>query len=404
MKNNGYSLSGVFLKLNQLLWKKSFLQKFRAVFYYLDKVLLIGTGKQKKRTDGRKKVLVVYNMALGDGVMFMGVAAHLRDIYPQKEFELSIACQSAFKSLYQSAEIFDQIIPFDFSGAVVNLKKRRELFRKLRQETYDILVDPIGCENCTMNIFVSKAAFAEEKIGVLDTTLPSQCPKGIRRKIYDKVICLNTSQRHLIGFYADFLKKLGAEKCTPHPAELKTVPVSVELPEKYFIVFPNASMGVKRWPAQRFAEVAEKIYKKTGLPLLVCGTKHDEPTVREFLNYIPEIPVIDVIGKTTIMEFMEVIGKAKLILTNDTSAYHIGVAKQVDTVLVCGGYTYNRYAHYQYADKGYKDPVLVSEDMPCFNCDNHCIYNNKEIFPCIGNISAEKVWKAVEQVIERGDY
>ena len=150
--------------------------------------------------------------------------------------------------------------------------------------------------------------------------------------------------------------------------------------------------------------MAERIYNKTGLTLVVCGTKHDESTVQEFLKYIPGVPVVNVIGKTNIMEFMTVIGRAKLILTNDTSAYHIGVAKQVDTVLVCGGYTYDRYAHYQYAWEGYKDPVLVSEDMPCFNCDNHCIYDNMGIFPCIGNISVDKVWKAVEKVIDEGDY
>jgi ADP-heptose:LPS heptosyltransferase len=163
-------------------------------------------------------------------------------------------------------------------------------------------------------------------------------------------------------------------------------------------------MGVKRWPAERFAQVTKKIHEKTGLPLLVCGTKHDEPTILEFLKYLPDLPVVNIIGQTSIMEFIEVIGRAKLVLTNDTSAYHIGVAQQVDTVLVCGGYTYDRYAHYQYANEGYKDPVLVTEDMECFNCDNHCIYNNKEIFPCIGNITVDKVWNAVEKVIDEGDY
>ena len=72
-KENSYNISGIFLKLNQLLWKKSFLQSIRVVFYFIDAVLLLFCPKKKKGTgnqNNRKKVLIVYNMALGDGIMF----------------------------------------------------------------------------------------------------------------------------------------------------------------------------------------------------------------------------------------------------------------------------------------------------------------------------------------------
>lgn len=409
MAKNGYSLSNIFLKLNQLLWKKSFLQKFRAVFYYIDSVLLIGTGRKKrtiKKADNRKKeVLIVYNMALGDGVMFMGVAKHFRDIFPEQKYRLTIACQSAFKDLYLESGIFDRVLPFDFAGSVVNLKKRRQLFRKLREHSYDCVIDPIGCERCTTNIFVTRAAIGKEKIGVLDMHLPSkQCPKHIRNRIYDRVVEIDKGTLHLIQFYAEFLKELGAKDCVAHPAEIKSVELDFELPEKYFIVFPAASMEVKRWPLENFGELAKKVYEKSKMTLLVCGTKHDEPAVLEFLKYVqdnPDVPVVNIIGKTSIMQFMEVIGRASLIITNDTSAYHIGVAKQVDTVMICGGYTYDRYAHYQYESLGYKDPVLVHEYMKCYNCDNNCIYNNKDVFPCIKSITLKNAWETVEEVLEK---
>lgn len=402
MAKNGYSLSNIFLKMNQLLWKKSFLQKFRSIFYYVDSFLLIGTGKkEQKREQDKKEVLIVYNMALGDGVMLMGVAEHFRTVYPRDSYRLTIACQGAFKDLYVESGIFDEVIPFDFAGSVVNLKKRRQLFKKLREHTYDYVIDPIGCERCTTNIFVTRAAFGREKIGVLDMHLPSkQCPAHIRKSIYDKVVEINQGKLHLIEFYAAFLRELGAKDCVAHPAHLKHVELDFELPEKFFIVFPAASMQVKRWPLKDFGELAKRVYEKTGMPLVVCGTKHDEPAVMEFLSYADGVEVINVIGRTSIMQFTEVIGRASLILTNDTSAYHIGVARQVDTVMICGGYTYDRYAHYEYSKLGYKDPVLVHEYMECYNCDNNCIYNNKDVFPCIKNIKLEKAWDEVNRMLE----
>ena len=137
-KENLYSISNLFLKFNQLLWKKSFLQHIRVLFYWADGVLLLfcrgkKNGGGKKRS--RRKVLIVYNMALGDGIMFCGVSQYLREIWPKEQYEITITCQSAFSSLYESTGIYDKVLPLDFSGAVVNLKKRKELFQKLREET-----------------------------------------------------------------------------------------------------------------------------------------------------------------------------------------------------------------------------------------------------------------------------
>lgn len=401
MSNNNYSISGFFLKLNQLIWKKSFLQKFRLIFYYIDSFLLINTGKYKENKSDKKTVLIVYNMALGDGVMLMGIADSFRKVYPKDKYMLTIACQSAFKDLYLESAIFDEVIPFDFSGSVVNIKKRRNLYKKLREHSYDIVIDPVGCERCTTNIFVTRAALAKEKIGVLDMHLPSrQCPEFIRKKIYSEVVKINKGKLHLIEFYAEFMKALGDINCVAHPANLINVDLDFDLPNDFFIVFPTASMQVKRWPLENFGKLAKYVYQKTGMPLVVCGTKHDEPSVNEFLKYADGVEVINVIGKTSIMQFIEVIGRASLIITNDTSAYHIGVAKQVDTVMICGGYTYDRYANYQYSKIGYKDPILVNSYMDCYNCDNNCIYNNKDIFPCIKNITLDNALNSVNNLLE----
>lgn len=401
MKENSYSISKLFLKINQMLWKMSFLQRIRSLFYFIDSVLLVGTKTQKTlQTSKKKKVLIVYNMALGDGIMFLGVARHFRNVYPREEYELSIACQSAFRSLYEETKIFDCVLGFDFAGAIVNLKNRRALFRTIRKEQYDIVIDPVGCDNCTTNVFVTRAVLGKKKIGVLDTTLPDiQCPSWMRNRIYTDIVCLQTPKLHLIEFYAELLKSLGDETCDAHPANFGPIELKLELPERFFIIFPTASMGVKRWPLDRYAYLARKIQKETGMPLVVCGTNHDRVVVEEFLKLIPDVTTLDFIGKTSIREFIELIGRAELIVTNDTSAYHIAVAKQCNVALISGGYTYTRYANYHYANKGYKDPVLVCSKMECYDCNNHCKYNNKDIFPCIESISKEAVWEKVKEML-----
>lgn len=403
-KENSYNISNIFLKFNQLLWKKSFLQNIRVVFYFIDGLLLLFCGGKKtcrKSRNGRKKVLIVYNMALGDGIMFYGVSQHIREIWPKEQYEISIACQSAFCSLYESAGIYDKVLPFDFSGAVVNLKKRRELFKKLREEYYDLVIDPVGCEDCTTNIFVTRAAKGGKKIGVLDVSLKThQTPKWLRRKIYDEVLEIDQKNIHLIQYYAEFFRKLGADGCIAKPADLPKLELPFELPERFFIVFPVASMAVKKWPLDRYEYITEKIYEKTGMSLVVCGTEHDRAGIEEFRKLLKKTPVIDCIGKTNIMQFTELIGRASLVVSNDTSAYHIAMARQVPVVMICGGYTYHRYAKYDYKKEGCKNPVLICRKMECYDCNNHCCHNGFDVFPCIEKIGQEAAWKKINTLIE----
>lgn len=402
---NQYSISKLFLKFNQLLWKKSFLQNIRVLFYWIDGALLLTCKRRGKETPegcGRKKVLVIYNMALGDGVMFYGVSKAIREIWPKGQYEVTITCQSAFSSLYESAGIYDKVLPLDFSGAVINLKKRRELFGKLREESYDLVVDPVGCEDCTTNMFVARAAKGKRRIGVLDMSIKErQAPEWLRRKIYHKVVEIRQGQIHLIRYYGEFFRKLGAKSCIPKPAELPAAELPFEVPERFFIIFPVASMEVKKWPLKRYAYLAKKIYNKAKMPLVVCGTEHDRQGIEEFLRLLPDVEVKDYIGKTNIMQFIELIGRASLVVSNDTSAYHIAVAKQVPVAMVCGGYTYHRYAKYDYEKEGCRTPLLVRQEMECYDCNNHCCYTGFQLFPCIDKIGAKEAWKEISALMER---
>ena len=398
-KISKYSISKVFLILNQFLWRNPLFQKIKSLYYYIDAVLLFGCKKAEYVNNGKKKVLVVYNLALGDGVMFYGVSKSMRNIWPQNKFELTVVCQKAFKQLYEVNGIYDHVIPMDFSGSVVNLAKRKEMFKQLRNVSYDIVFDPVGSEDATTNVYVSRAANGKEKIGVLDINLRQPLSNRRRKKIYDKIIEIDKPGVHLIEYYGLTLRKLGATQCIPEPAHLPEIKANVELPEKYFIVFPVAGMDVKKWDARNYAFIAEKIQNKTGLCLVLCGTNHDRSSIDEMLSYSNKLKYIDVVGKTDIMQFTSVIGSAELVVTNDTSAYHIAVARNVNTFLICGGYTYDRYAHYDYADVGRRNPTLITQRMECYNCNNHCKYSGYKVFPCIERITKEDAWRQISERI-----
>ena len=395
-----YNIPKVSIRTYEMLLKMPVLQNIRAIFYFIDGFILQFIKKPQK--DGqlhKKSVLVIHNIALGDSVLWLSVSKQLRELYPRNQYTITLACQQAFKPLYDHENIFDDYI---FISNVSNVPIRYTMYKKIRNRYFDLILDPVGCENCTTNIFIARAAVGGHKIGILDKTIKRlQCPGWMRKRIYDKVIEINTPNLHLTEYYAEFIKGLGHSEFVAVPAALTPIEHHLNLPDRYFIIFPTASIAIKRWPLERFAELTKRIYEKTRLPLLLCGTSHDKSIVDQFIQMIPDVPVVNFLGKTNILEFIEVIRNAAFIVTNDTSAYHIAVSTKTPVGLICGGYTYNRYAKYPLQDNYCPKPVLIENKMNCFNCNNHCRYPNANVFPCIDSITVENAWDSIQNMIKQ---
>ena len=160
-------------------------------------------------------------------------------------------------------------------------------------------------------------------------------------------------------------------------------------------------MPVKRWDIIKFAKLTELIFAELKIPLVLCGTNHDKMIATEFKRLLKNVETIDIIGHTTTMEFIEVIRNADLVITNDTSSYHIAIATSTSVGMICGGYTFSRYANYTYEKQGFSDPYLIQYTMPCYDCNNNCIYNNYETYPCIDLITLENAWEIVKLMLEQ---
>lgn len=393
----------IFLMLNQVLWKSNIVKKSRNLMYYVDKMILLNQKKPQRSIKEKKQVLIIYNLALGDAIMFLSVIPNLREIFPKEKFELTIACQKGIEPLFENCGAFEVVLPLSFTKATVNLLERKKVINELRKIHYDIVIDPIGCEDCSTNVLMTRMACGVNKIGVLDITLKNQqCSDRVRETVYDKVIKINRSNLHLLEFYAKFFSELEEKLILPQLAQLPRCVLKLDLPESYFITFPLASMSIKRWDLVRFAEVSKRIYEAIKIPLLVCGTQGERAIIDEFLKLVPEVPVCDIVGKTSVMEFCEVIGNATCVLTNDTSAYHIAVAQNRPTMLICGGYTFHRYANYKNIAFNQLPPLLITrQDKSCFDCRNNCKYTSYSVYPCIEDITVNDAWTLIQEYLKK---
>ena len=394
----------LFTKLYNIIQKRNVLKKYKILLYYFDTLLLLFIKKPKYKHSKKKKVLIVYNLALGDGVIFNCSCHNYRKLFPKKDYEITFLCQNGVESLYLDNKIFDKIINMNFMKSVTNIGERFKIFKQLRQTYYDIVIDPVGVFECTTNVLISRAVVAKEKIGIIDYNKEIFLSEKIINKIYTKIYFINKNKMlPLVEYYQKVISLISNNTINDDVGlvELKVNKPKIDIPKDYFVIFPSASIELKKWPIERYREIAKRIYNKTKLPLVVCGTNADYNSVSELIRDL-DIEVINLLGKTNLNDYFYIIKNAKFVITNDTSAYHIAVVNQTPVVIVSGGYDFERFIKYDFKNKAkYRKPYIAVNEKKCFNCNDNCPYFKKEdkVWICLNEITVDMVWNKVNELI-----
>jgi len=147
---------------------------------------------------------------------------------------------------------------------------------------------------------------------------------------------------------------------------------------------PGAEFGsAKRWPADRFAEVAKQVHAATGCRVVLLGGPRDAA-----------IPLPDgslnLIGKTTLLELCVVLKASRVFLTNDTGPMHLAAALDVPQVAIFGSTSPELTG--PLSDKA----VVLREPVECSPCFlRECPID----FRCMTSLSIESVTDAILKLL-----
>lgn len=98
---------------------------------------------------------------------------------------------------------------------------------------------------------------------------------------------------------------------------------------------PGAKDPARRWPAERFAALADALAERHGARIVLTGGA-SERDVTAAVRQAMRAPAQDLAGETDLGSFAAVVGLFDLLVTNDTGAWHLAVAVDTPSVAVIG--------------------------------------------------------------------
>jgi ADP-heptose:LPS heptosyltransferase len=357
----------------------------------------------------RKLVLIVRLDAIGDFVLWLDAARTLVSHYHAQGYRVVLLGDQIWASWADEMRLADEVWGLDVERFVQSLAYRWHWSKRIRKAGFSVAIQPTFSfpRRFLLGDSVVRASGAPVRIGSVGDDISGQF-KQKKHCLYTQLIPAADGHMMEIKRNAEFMRGLGFND---FKARLPIIPPSLAMqpdklpPRPYAAIFPGAGWDGREWQAAKFAEIGRRLASR-GLSVVLAGGKADREPADEFIKEL-QGEVIDLVGKTSLSGLAEVLRSAKVVITNETSALHIGVAVGVPVVSILGGGHYGRFAPYdvEVADEAQPVPLVITHSMPCFGCNWVCVYARGQHEPvkCIYDVSVEDVWCAVEKSISRKD-
>ncbi|PIQ96389.1 MAG: hypothetical protein COV67_09805 [Nitrospinae bacterium CG11_big_fil_rev_8_21_14_0_20_56_8] len=159
----------------------------------------------------------------------------------------------------------------------------------------------------------------------------------------------------------------------------------------------GSSLENRRWPASRFAELAQRLIEEHNAKILLFGVESESVLAREIFSLTHRKDrIVDLTGKTNISQLTALLKKCRYLITNDTGTMHIASALGTPIVGLF-------FAHAHPYETGPYAPghLIFQARIDCAPCSYGVTCNN---IVCIQKISALHVYRMIREHMETGDW
>lgn len=328
------------------------------------------------------RVLVVRLSALGDVLFALETVAALAAARPDVAIDFLVA--DSFASLLAGHPQLRRVIPWPRK----RLGRLPAAVRELRRESYDLVLDLHGILKSSIPLLLTRARL---KVGF--------APPGSREgshRFHHRSIPLPQPLPHRADRGLLLLQALGIPVADTQPRldAVEPLPGPLDgLPTPRVLLHPGTSAfaAFKRWPAERFAELARRLLAR-GIGVAVSHGPGERELVQPVLQSAPGALELDG-TKLGLRGLAGALRRFDVVVAADTGPLHLATAMGRSAVALFGP---KDTAKYGPRSHGMARNVVLFADVPCRPCTRRDCATPQ----CVLGIPVESVEQAVLQLLE----
>jgi len=346
-----------------------------------------------------RSILIVKLSAIGDVIQTLPMAEAMKRQYPDARIDWVVEEDASALLLHHP--VINRVIisrrkswvkkALKPGGFWRTLREVGRFIRELRSRRYDWVIDNHGIFKSGLLVLLSRG---RRKIGF-------QASAGIADVgsyffTHERYKPLSI-ERHALERYLDLVSQLGVP--TDSTAFHLPVPpdavkrAEVMLREKGFdshplvVLHPMAKWETKQWPAEKFARLVYALGQRKA-SVVMTGSPQDEGPIGEIIQRMGDsVEVLNLAGKTDLMELAAIFSLSDLVLSPDTGPMHLAAAVKAPLIALFGPTAPWRTGPYG------NNSAIIRKDLPC----SPCFKKKCRTMECMDSISVEEVLATVEK-------
>ena len=356
--------------------------------------------------NGERNVLVFRTGQLGDTIVSLPAIHAIRAAYPDRNLVLLTPHQAGNLvsplELFGKAKLFSQVLfyipPSVRPNTWIHLLVLARKLRRLKPEAFFYLRD-FPCKHVRRDKF-----FFQFVCGVRHSY-------GLNGSSY--IFNRRDASGRLLRYPSEAERLLGIVREASADVQMQadvdfTLPISEResfrieslwrenemRPDQWIFGFgPGSKMAAKRWPLDRFVEVAKKLLAHSAcFRVMIFGGSEDFALGEEMKRALGE-KVVNVAGQLTVLESAEALRHCRLYIGNDTGVMHLAAAVGTPCVTIFSARDHpGRWEPYG------ANHIVLRKDPDCAGCLLEVCTERKMV--CLSEITVSEVLEAVERVLK----
>jgi len=329
--------------------------------------------KKGQISSSLRRILIIRPGGIGDAVLLLPALDLLHKRFP--------FCEIFILAEKRNAGVFE-VVPYIHN--VFFYHKIKDLYRVL-QYSYDVVIDTEQWHR--LSALVAHLTKASLKIGFATNE---------RAHLFSHPLPYNQSDYEVFSFLNLVEPIIGKTKnhiTEPFFPLSSRFTIELEKDASWVALFPGASIKERKWPEDRFREIAKWLAEK-GVRVVIVGGKEDRKTAAYIVDGLKGH--LNFAGKMSLLETAQILAQTQLLLTTDSGIMHLAIAVGTPVVALFGPGIEKKWAPRD------SRSIVINKNLPCSPCTKFgytpvCPYGAR----CMREITVDEVKEAINVILAK---